>query len=64
MTQNGVYIVSFWNENAPFGGLHTIAVTYDGNQYTAYNLNGDGAIYAFTPSKYSNRFICGYHLGG
>ena len=64
MTQTGVYIVSFWNPKLPFEGLHTVAVYYDGTQYSAFNLHGDGAIYTFVPSEYRTRYICGYYLGG
>ena len=40
MNKSGIYIVSFWNQNA-FTGLHTIAVKYDGVEYTEYNNYGD-----------------------
>ena len=63
MDKKGVYIMSYWNEWAPFNGLHTVAIKYDGSQYAAYNLLGDGQVYPITPSDYSFKFICGYYLG-
>lgn len=60
MTKPGVYIVSCWNENAPFNGLHTIAVKYDGSKYTPYNKRNG----YFNPSDYDNSsYIIGYYLG-
>ena len=63
MTEQGVYIMSFWNENPPWNGLHTVAVSYNGINYIAYNLNGNNIEYNISLSDYSKRFICGYYLG-
>lgn len=62
MTRHGVYIISFWNENAPWGGLHTVAVHCDGRRYMTYNLRGRGEVTSLPPSVYARRFICGYYL--
>ena len=62
MTNTGTYIISFWNENPPWGGIHIVAVTYDGAAYTAYNLEGYGCPSPITLSDYKGRYICGYYL--
>lgn len=62
MTRPGVYILSFWNRHAPWGGLHTVAVRYDGRHYATYNLKGRGSVSAGPPSRYARHFICGYYL--
>lgn len=62
MTRRGVYIISFWNDHAPWGGLHTVAVRYDGQHYTTYNLKGRGEVTHLPPAVYARRFICGYYL--
>ena len=63
MQQQGTYIISFWNKNAPWNGLHTVALYYDGTTYTAYNLYGDGQVRTINLSEYIGRYICGYYLG-
>ena len=64
MTATGTYIISFWNSGAPWNGLHTVAVGYDGTSYTAYNLGGYGKpTDNFDPSKYADAYICGYYIG-
>ena len=62
MTEPGTYIISFWNDTNIFGGIHTIAVSYDGDLYTAYNLDGDGRQKPLRLYKYTDRYICGYYL--
>lgn len=62
MTRQGVYILSFWNNRRPWGGLHTVAVRYDGRHYTTYNLKGQGAVTTLPPAMYARHFICGYYL--
>ena len=62
LTRRGVYIISFWNDHAPWGGLHTVAVCYDGKHYTTYNLKGRGEVTSLPPAVYARRFICGYYL--
>lgn len=59
----GVYIVSFWNEKPLKNGIHTVALTYDGEKYTTYNLHGNGAASGEDPRDYAKRFIVGYYLG-
>jgi hypothetical protein len=60
MTESGTYIISFLNENPLENGLHTVAVSYDGTTYSAYNLNGGKK--QIELDDYSKRFICGYYL--
>ena len=60
MKKAGTYIISFWNDNVPWGGLHTVAVSYDGS---AYNLYCDGSEYTIDLESYNSRFICGYYIG-
>ena len=63
MTKNGVYIMSYWTDGAFRSPLHTIAVSYNGEKYTAYNLFGDSTEYELDINKYNNKsFICGYYL--
>ena len=62
MTEEGTYIISYWNQNAPWHGLHTVALTYNGTKYIAYNLKGDGRAYRIYLSDYTESFICGYYL--
>ena len=64
LTQEGVYIISYWNPGAPFRGLHTVAVTYDGAMYTTYNYYGYGSLDYGNPTNYASNYICGYYLGG
>ena len=60
MTKKGTYIFSYWNSTDIFSGLHTIAISYDGNKFYGYNyMHGYNEI---SPSKYSDRFICCYYL--
>ncbi len=63
MAQEGTYIITFWNENAPWGGIHTVAVHYDGTTYITYNLGCNGNISTEAPSIYAKNYICGYYLG-
>lgn len=62
MTRRGVYILSFWNRRRPWGGLHTVAVRYDGRNYTTYNLKGRGGVSTLSPAMYARHFICGYYV--
>ena len=62
MTEPGTYIISFWNDEPLKNGLHTVAVSYDGSVYTAYNLKGYGGIENINLSDYKRKFICGYYL--
>ena len=62
MNLPGIYIISFWNEEPLKNGLHTVAVSYDGNTYTTYNLGG---VSTQNPNEYIHQgyFICGYKVG-
>ena len=41
--------------------LHTVAISYDGKEYMAYNYKQ--GINEIIPSEYSSKFICCYYLG-
>ena len=62
MNTQGYYIISFWVRGNVFNGLHTVAVYFDGNTYTTYNLKGDGEISNKHPSEYAYSYICGYYI--
>ena len=63
MNQEGVYIISFWNSDSVFDQLHTVAVRYDGKQYTTYNLSGNGKTVDTDPAIYVGAYVYGYYLG-
>ena len=61
MNKSGVYIISYWNTDSIFDGVHTIAIQYDGTTYKAYNYHWqEGSI---DISQFKGRYICGYYLG-
>lgn len=62
LNRGGLYIISFWNRNKPWHGLHTVALSYDGKIYTTYNLNGGGTVSNRNPQEYASDYICGYSL--
>lgn len=62
ITREGTYIISFWNDNAFWKGLHTVAVRCKGRAFIAYNLRGDGKPCPITLSAYSKSYICGYRI--
>ncbi len=43
---------------------NAIAVSYDGTEYTAYNLYGNDKTDTIDPTDYEDSYICGYYLGG
>ena len=63
LAKEGLYIISFWNEKPLKNGLHTVALTFDGKEYTTYNLHGNGRAAHEDPREYGKRFIVGYYLG-
>lgn len=64
MTQNGVYIFSYWTGTPYLSAIHTIAISYDANMdNNLYGYNYCGGKNKITPSDYSNNFICCYYLG-
>ena len=50
------------NKGKILKGLHTVAVYFDGNTYTTYNLKGDGKECYDHPSTYAYGYICGYYI--
>ena len=45
----GIFIVSYWNSAPVVSGYHTVAISYDGSDYVAYNYNCDrNMIYSST----------------
>ncbi len=63
MGVNGVYIVSFWHENPPWNGTHTVAVYNNGRSNIVYNLTGDGTTSVEIFANYGDRIISVYKLG-
>ena len=70
MDQEGVYIMSFWNNNdvLSIAGLHTIAVTVDAEgNVQPYNKNerepDEKVSFESFVSELENGFITGYYLG-
>ena len=59
---DGVYIISFWNRNAPWHGLHTVAAEYNKGKFITYNLRGNGETSFDSPDDYARKFICGYYI--
>ncbi len=55
----GVYILSYWNKHPLKYGIHTVAMKYDGKNYSTYNLRGRG-VCNDDPKIYAKRFIVGY----
>lgn len=64
MTQPGIYIVTCYNALTIWGGMHTYAIAYDGNVYTAYNLYGNGKEYPIVLGDLKDYLACVYYLGG
>ena len=60
MTTQGYYIISFFNEGKITRGIHTVAIYYDGNTYTAYNKGG--GLNFDNPTSYAYGYICGYYV--
>lgn len=63
MNKPGIYIISFWNDNPLQNGLHTVAINYDGSNYTAYNFASEYDGDPVSLSYFKNRFICAYYVG-
>ncbi len=63
MTLYGTYIMSYWTDTPFMSTIHTIAISYYADNYTAYNKSGYGSsLFNFNLDEYKNRFICGYYL--
>ncbi len=67
MTAPGTYIISYWNEPIR-DGIHTVAISYNGYEYTVYNTckncrDGEFAT-CDTLDEFKKGFICGYHIWG
>ncbi len=63
LNKPGFYIISYWNDGKPFtkGGVHTVAIIYNGIRYKAYNKSGNDEA---DPKTYvKDGYICGYYLG-
>lgn len=58
----GIYIVSFWNEGAPWKGIHTVAAEYDGKTFRFYNNGSWSRKEAAGSLFYEKNFICAYFL--
>ena len=62
LREHGSFIISFWNEKPLKNGIHTVALTYDGDHYETFNLYGNNKIYCSDPAVYGKRFITGYRI--
>ncbi len=62
LKEPGLYIISYWNKKPLKYGLHTVALTYDGNEYCSYNRYGNSAVNHADPALFAKRFIVGYRL--
>ena len=65
LTDNGVYIVSFWNDTTPSEGYHTVAMTNNNGYYTVYN-DYNKAVKPFPGyniTEIKDNYITGYYLG-
>ncbi len=65
LTDNGVYIVSFWNDNAPYEGYHTVAMTNNNGYYTVYNdyNNAVKPFPGYNITQIKDNYITGYYFG-
>ena len=67
MTQNGVYIMSYWTGTPYLSTIHTVAIKKDGG-YFMYNVYGDGNSDDYwwneNLSGYEKGYICGYYIKG
>lgn len=61
MSERGVYIVSYWTGAWHMSSIHTIAISYDGSTYTAYNYY-EGVAGEIDINRISNGYICGYRV--
>ena len=57
----GIYILSYFVDGEVFEGIHTVAVKYDGTDYTTYNFEND--VTNQHPSDYIQLYFCGYYIG-
>lgn len=62
--KDGVYIISFWNTNPPFHGIHTVAMQVKNGKTLTYNLySNTTSPLNIHPSIFAgNRFIIGYKI--
>ena len=63
MTQDGVYIISYWNNGNLFEGIHTVAVQVTDGKPVVFNNVGVSSTAAVS-SYAGDGFIIGYYLGG
>ena len=63
MTEEGIYIISFWNNSSVLSGIHTVAVDFSDGVYTTYNYFGDGSEINRDPSTFASNYVYGYYLG-
>ncbi|MFR7854121.1 MAG: RHS repeat-associated core domain-containing protein, partial [Acutalibacteraceae bacterium] len=61
MSERGVYIVSYWTGAWHMSSIHTIAISYDGSTYTAYNYRGVTAC-EINLNEIKDSYICGYRV--
>ncbi len=64
LREDGLFIISFWNEKPLKNGIHTVALTFDETGYKTYNYYGNDRICLEDPRSYGKRFITGYRITG
>ena len=62
MTEQGLYIFSFWIKKPWLSSAHTVAVKSDGQKLIAYNLSGTGYLSRLRPEQYAGRILCVYRI--
>ena len=62
-SDDGIYIVSFWNRWAPFHGIHTVVTRIKDGRPETFNIYKNAGKLSIGPGKYAGRrFITGYKL--
>lgn len=59
----GIYILSFWHQDPPWNGTHTITVKSQNGICNAYNLLGDGTAKPIDIESLKGRIISCYRVG-
>ena len=60
INKDGIYIFCFWNNGAPWRGIHTVTAVRKDGDWTTYNLHGTGTVKNEIPEIYAKNYICGY----
>ena len=60
INEPGVYIISYFNNGRIFDGVHTVCFSFDGTEYTAYNV--PRGTEHLPPDEYAFRRLCCYRI--